>query len=51
SFNYNVEVIQWMLNPTANKLIIKDDALEVMATNSKEYMEELKGELIIYKAL
>lgn len=33
-----------------DKLIVKDDALEVVVSTSKEQIEELKGELIICKA-
>ncbi|MBA0829848.1 hypothetical protein Goarm_014425 [Gossypium armourianum] len=46
----NVEVMQWVLNSTMDKLTVKDDALEVMVLTLKEHIEELKEELVICKA-
>ncbi|KAH1106973.1 hypothetical protein J1N35_010741 [Gossypium stocksii] len=38
------------LNSTLGKLMVIDDALEVMVMTLKEEITELKGELTIYKA-
>ncbi|MBA0819988.1 hypothetical protein Gohar_027821 [Gossypium harknessii] len=46
----NVEKINGVLKSTTEKLVERDDSLEVMMLSMKEEITEFKGELTIYKA-
>ncbi|KAH1129540.1 hypothetical protein J1N35_000918, partial [Gossypium stocksii] len=45
----NVKVIKMVFNSIADKLIVRDDALDVVVSTLKEHIEELKRGLIICK--
>ncbi|KAH1129589.1 hypothetical protein J1N35_000967 [Gossypium stocksii] len=49
SLGGNVEMMHGLVNSTTEKLAERDDALEDMMRVMKKEIEELKGELTIYK--